>query len=822
MKSLHDVDEETASQRERFTFSCLQIETGSGHLSGRAGAPVASENHALATDGLRRSATVLNDKPVPSEKRSRSCGRNWRPLADSREQWTSFEDVTWKALCARHDTLEYRQIQQEGAMDDLRAHVVELEKRIARGASATPTDSMTAEAETTSEVGHHLCANVWDSALIVGLPDAGLLGSLSMMGAFLVNLVLQFLLCLVVYADFTDNSSFPSLDEVQRWRYSTAHEVTWADSVTGSSLASRVCNGDKALAVSSGQGTLIDEIGKYAGGLDTWFLVLDVPQGALLCGVAVVVWYLIVMMEAQDAVHFMFGVFVSWKRGRQTGAQSSNVRQDSDGAKFMEVGSARLSAMVAVVALRLSVCVLLFFVGQQWLLDTTSVEDIILNAAALSFILEVDECVFQTMVTRKAKAMLGGLQPLPRLVMSRFRIGGNSITFPLAVWLCLVVLLGSLVPSLTQNVENMTALSTQMCGGNLDFVVAFVQPAGYVVLSKSEPFLDQFTLDFESLALQEAVWIDDVSNVTFSWVSPSTFWFDFGSTLSMDEFADTAVSCADFVEHSSFTRNLAFKLGLSDSWTCADAKQYCSGSNNSLLRYVCPSTCGCRSPQSDLFIQSGMLGCPVTSCSGDENYKALYFDLPCESPSVEELLENPQWVDFLESMNFFINDIGGDMGLVASTLAERGCSALVSSVKPILCQGNTFWAPLSMWCPVECGCRVPLPSNTEGYYDNLCPARCDIWRRRHVQSLETAACIDGTAADFRSNATTVALLELHRSIYGTFSMSDGYLPYVSLQSDGCQGLNLTWCGTPWTLRLLCPVLCGCLETPDQIGCPSSC
>lgn len=763
---------------------------------------------------------VQDQKSLASEGRRCSPGRKMRPRGTSTLESASFVDVEKEALRARHNDFERRQAEQERALDDLRRRVVELEGRTASVAESTLEGATHAEGGMAFEQGHQLCQTVWDAILLVGLPDAGPFGSLSIVAGFFVNLAVQSLLCLVVFHNFI-TVEFPTLDEVRRWRFSTAHDVMWADSITGSSLASRVCGGDDSLIVSSRQKGLVAEISNYTGNLKTLDAFFDLPQGALLCGLAIFIWYLIVMSEFQDAVHFMFGVVESWRRNRKTGARESRVHQDTHGGKTMEVGSFRLIAMGAVIVVRVVLCNVLFFVGLDWLLSTTSVTDIILNAASLSFILDVDEHVFATMVNRRAKSLLSKLQPLPRLVTCRCQMRCVPLTFPITVWLSLVAMLVFLVTRLRANVDNMSDLSYYLCEGNLDFVAVTIEPGGIVMVSESDAYSNTFAADFGIMAMREAVWSDDLSNVNFSIPTPSTFWFDTFSTIGMAEYGELQVGCRDFVNPNPFTRSLAFRLNLSDTWTCPDAKQNCSASDQNLLRLMCPWTCGCGHPQSGLYVQRALLGCPMTICRSSTEYKVASSEISCTTPSAEELQGNSNWTALLENIKTFSDDVGAELATIATFLSEYGCAALEMGFRPILCRSNPFWASFSMWCPVECGCRAPPSSNTEAFFEEPCPAQCDSWRTRFQKSLETVACADGTASDFGSNTTAAAFLNLHYEVYGTFS-SNEHLPHVGLQLHGCEGVNLTWCGLPWMMRALCPIRCGCLDMPNQVGCPSSC
>ena len=97
--------------------------------------------------------------------------------------------------------------------------------------------------------GNTLGESAWDAALLVGLSEIGL-----------------------------TETSFPTVQEIMKWRETTAHDVTWSDA-DGPSLASRVCGGDASLAVSTGQMNLVEEINLYAASLSLF--TMDLPQGCV-------------------------------------------------------------------------------------------------------------------------------------------------------------------------------------------------------------------------------------------------------------------------------------------------------------------------------------------------------------------------------------------------------------------------------------------------------------------------------------------------------------------------------------------------------------
>ena len=136
---------------------------------------------------------------------------------------------------------------------------------------------------------YQLQNSVWEATLLVG-SGTGLITNVSVLVGFLMNAVVQLLFCAVAIAAFTDEK-FPEVADVENWRYSVAHDEAWADPSTGASLASMVCRIDNSISVATNQRDLVYEIEQYTD------LLLDVPQGALLSMLAIVMWFLVVVAE---------------------------------------------------------------------------------------------------------------------------------------------------------------------------------------------------------------------------------------------------------------------------------------------------------------------------------------------------------------------------------------------------------------------------------------------------------------------------------------------------------------------------------------------
>ena len=189
-----------------------------------------------------------------------------------------------------------------------------------------------------------------------------------------------------------------------------------------------------------------------------------------------------------------------------------------------------------------------------------------------------------------------------------------------------------------------------------------------------------------------------------------------------------------------------------------DVAPYCSF--NSLLgvsaRQLCPTTCGCTTPQSPLALFTPDQGCP-SRCVESTQYREALANTPC----VDIAVDNPNFVGFLDQFATAIRVVPVDFSsaglLYVDFFTRFGCAyLLMDTVNDALALGvdiqraglvntstglamppeqpNFFPAnigvglnpcvkdgflypvkPLSFFCPVACGCRAG---------DNGCPDSC--------------------------------------------------------------------------------------------------
>lgn len=122
--------------------------------------------------------------------------------------------------------------------------------------------------------------------------------------------------------------------------------------------------------------------------------------------------------------------------------------------QFLSLSLLHVSIACCIVSLRVTVACVLMFVGIRWILSTTSIENIVLNCAALSFVMDVDELLFTNMLTARVQRAVTTLLPLSQ---SLFRMEGHLR--PLFVYAAVIIVMCFALPSLLFNFSTFELLN---------------------------------------------------------------------------------------------------------------------------------------------------------------------------------------------------------------------------------------------------------------------------------------------------------------------------------------------------------------------------
>jgi len=123
------------------------------------------------------------------------------------------------------------------------------------------------------------------------------------------------------------------------------------------------------------------------------------------------VWLFTLMVELRCILSFgtMLGHF--WFMADARGDQ---VEKDPETGRFRIVGLPRPAKLLgaSIIVFRLGIAIRLLWVGSKMLFFTTSKMELVLNAVALVFVLEMDEIVFLAIVSKQGQNLLGNIDPV--------------------------------------------------------------------------------------------------------------------------------------------------------------------------------------------------------------------------------------------------------------------------------------------------------------------------------------------------------------------------------------------------------------------------
>jgi hypothetical protein len=610
--------------------------------------------------------------------------------------------------------------------------------------------------------------SVWDIAMLIGAQ--GHIGQ-HVFNAFLVFLTIfmQVVLCLIINDTFTQPFvTDVMLKDLKNWRTSVGHDVGYIDPLTEQTLVSRICSGHTILPVSSSVAEIFQMTMEYTGKKDLTVLYDENPVlsqwwifdhhyiGAWLSAMSCCIWWMIIsqdvvnMMDLMDAVSGLpveSTVILKYEYNRRLNALSRN----------------RRTSIYLLLGLRFIVCMCMLLTGTIFMLYTVSLTDLLLNAAALSIILELDNLIFVAFAPGQARALIASLLPIPR--HHTHKIKGVALRYPAMlltlILFAILVFFGVLKPQ----ADKIEEAQREICGGNIGFTSTIA--ANGVVVATSQAI--SLTIDYEEVwskyafqALRQLIDVESPDHTALSLStptnSPSGVTNDLsgisvgilGTAYSMSAIADMGVGeitaywntdCSDapgldlcpggagegcwqmFVMHN-LTRDLSIR-------SCSDVQMYCGADSLAGVRarQYCPITCACDDPFSEYLFPDKNLGCP-RACFELQSRLAILDNTPCVDQPNTYKFEN-----YVKGMNHSMDPRFWPAGQrafaqpVQDAVVAGKCEAVKNPIDSYgydidLCSDfNWFhWKPLTLVCPVACKCA----NKTVADLPVGCPKKCII------------------------------------------------------------------------------------------------
>ena len=218
----------------------------------------------------------------------------------------------------------------------------------------------------------------------------GRVGTLIILLGVLVSASLQLLSIWIVFNFFLDKDDKYKLGDLRDWRVLYGHNIDYLDSAAGSSLVAKMCKGGLVDRV-WWQFQLLDEVNKY---LHPLFPGADgLGVGVVLSSIALTIWIFSITAELKSIWDFAWSIWRLPCRETLVNTVSPEDRV------LQSISCGRLGMLTVMLMVRTGIAVMLGVAGARWLAVTPDVKDILLNAVALLFILEIDELLYKVQRT---------------------------------------------------------------------------------------------------------------------------------------------------------------------------------------------------------------------------------------------------------------------------------------------------------------------------------------------------------------------------------------------------------------------------------------
>ena len=656
-----------------------------------------------------------------------------------------------ESLLVRMTALERQQapVVQNNSMDsqpEAFEHVLELEPTklspVPREMKAMTAQVVDDEAMADGEAmtDSLLNSSFWDALTVVGLPQVGMTTScLLAMGAVL-SIVIQGAFVQILYESFLAPDAKYDASFLADWRLLAGHAAQGYDATSKSSLVSRMCNGkpfDREWWVDA----LLQEIDAYLQPF-----IFEAPTGSVLSSICIAVWLAHIFQEIRLVIQLMVAILYT-TRGNTCLLDMGYVGGRMQ-RRFKSMSWTRCSLISLIALFRCALAALLGVSGAIWLGRTRDIDDIIQNAVALVFILEIDELFFEIFGPHHAKLLVSSIAA-PKL--RRTRPQNNLVSFSgfLFFW-TMVSLLVFL--EVFNNAEAARSVQRAMCGGNVDFLIESHPHFGPILVQDTTPYTDDGSALQNKLLKGILPLLRAVAEEYKGQLEASQFWVgvlegdgvprevtvkhlvkeepseSLPSWLAMDHFDIaqedtihwwfTGVGC-----HDTNATDASFEMGmwlwstvetLTGATTCSEARFHCNNVSMVLVRLLCPETCGCTRPDSGQYHSWGCLH----SCTQEPSFKNYSL---CHDFREDELdrkarwelyWQNSEWAQYPDwNCSFLEDDPWGRFEFCFNWHSSQDQRRPITAFCPELC--GCFEDPQptlddpavqvhGMWCPEAC------------------------------------------------------------------------------------------------------------------------
>jgi len=509
---------------------------------------------------------------------------------------------------------------------------------------------------TTTNTTHSLVESFWDATLFAGLDEVGFAGSLMIFFGVTVSFLLQLLFCWIVVSCFLGNDNKYDLAYLREWRVLYGHSVNFYDHTSGASLVSKVCQG-RPFDREYWNNALINEINSY---LRPVFANLPgFTIGVVLCSMALMIWACHISTELQQVGSFASAIYrlprgtthVSLKKGTRC---------------IESISCRRLILLSGVVAARSSIAVMLGISGGMWLCQTRDVTNIMLNAVALLFILEIDDLLYKVLAPKHAMQYLHSIREFE--VGSRKTWAGMDLSSIMKLLVLVVTVVLFCRYGIYQNALQAQHARELLCGGNLNFVYGSHPSLGPIFITETEdynltraasmlpgirPLVTDVVFQFSPEQVKDWMWRvnlpgrGDLAVKHLPAVGDLQKWLAMSDQQAPEETGFGSKSYGTFCKDMPWDDSYweadwvwsTVKV-LTGATSCQEAQPFCDKKDVPLVRMLCPQTCGCTRADSGLFVDNGCR----QLCQKEEEFEGSLNTTKCvESPDIHKSKVWQRW-----------------------------------------------------------------------------------------------------------------------------------------------------------------------------------
>lgn len=296
-------------------------------------------------------------------------------------------------------------------------------------------------------------ATVWDSFVLLGTPALGVPTSVLVALALILNIVVRVGVFSWMFNDMLEpHFSDDDVMSFKRWRTSDGHSVVYRDIVSGESLASRVCHGDRSLSIATDMKWELQMIQHYTEG-DFPAEFFQILLMVLLCAVA--------FPELMNSLSCCVSLLVTPKG-------KTSVMKVGARLSLQSIGCCQLAVVLFANILRALVTIGTLYATLAIVGTTLSMVDMLIGFAGGAATFWGYEALARACVPRSVHAVMSALVPQPLNKGKQFA-GVWPVSFVLLlgnVVLIVIVFVAIIQPQL----DKMKEARDQLCGGNLNFV----------------------------------------------------------------------------------------------------------------------------------------------------------------------------------------------------------------------------------------------------------------------------------------------------------------------------------------------------------------